>query len=112
MDNSEDLFEEQYKKLAERIAKLRADKGLSARNMSLSMGQGKQYINNLESRNSKPSLDGVFLICEYLNITPSEFFDTENPYPSELATILEDLKKLSPEHIQNISSIIKGLITI
>ena len=32
-----------------RLAKLREEKGVSARDMSLSMGQNPGYINNIES---------------------------------------------------------------
>ena len=49
----EDLF---YKRLAE----LRANKGVSARDMSLSIGQSAGYINALENRNGFPSMLPVF----------------------------------------------------
>lgn len=58
-----------------RLAQLREKKGVSARDMSLSMGQNPGYINNIESGKSMPSLTGIFYICDYLGITPSEFFD-------------------------------------
>ena len=56
-----------------RLAKLREEKGVSARDMSLSMGQNPGYINNIESGKSMPSLSGIFYICEYLGITPKDF---------------------------------------
>lgn len=34
-----------------RLAKLREEKGVSARDMSLSMGQNPGYINNIEAEN-------------------------------------------------------------
>ena len=57
-----------------RLAKLREEKGVSARDMSLSMGQNPGYINNIESGKSMPSLSGIFYICEYLGISPKDFF--------------------------------------
>ena len=48
-----------------RLAQLREKKGVSARDMSLSMGQNPGYIYNIESGKSKPSLSGIFL---YANI--------------------------------------------
>ncbi len=60
-----------------RLAKLREEKGVSARDMSLSMGQNPGYINNIESGKSMPSLSGIFYICEYLGITPKDFFDID-----------------------------------
>lgn len=38
-----------------RLAKLREEKGVSARDMSLSMGQNPGYINNIESGKSFPN---------------------------------------------------------
>lgn len=66
-----------------RLAKLREEKGVSARDMSLSMGQNPGYINNIESGKSMPSLSGLFYICEYLGITPKDFFDTDTASPSK-----------------------------
>lgn len=39
----------------ERLAKLRALKGVSARDMSLSLGQANNYINNIENKKSLPA---------------------------------------------------------
>ena len=62
------------KEFSLRLARLREKRGVSARDMSLSIGQNPGYINNIESGKSMPSLAGVFYICDYLDITPSEFF--------------------------------------
>ena len=86
-----------------RLAKLRGEKGVSARDMSLSMGQNPGYINNIESGKSMPSLSGIFYICEYLGITPTELFDIDSP---ELYTIA---KELSSEQIDNLIALAKGL---
>ncbi len=98
----EDLF-------YERLTKLRAEKGVSARDMSLSIGQSAGYINGLENRNGFPSMQVFFYICEYLGVTPSEFFDNNNGHPAENREILEDLNALDDEKRQNIKAIIKGL---
>jgi transcriptional regulator with XRE-family HTH domain len=92
-----------------RLAQLRNQKGVSARDMGLSIGQNAGYINNIESGKALPSMAAFFYICDFLGITPSEFFDTSSDYPDTIREISDDLKKLSPEHLQNISSIIKGL---
>ena len=60
-----------------RIAELRAQKGVSARDMSLSLGQNAGYINNIENGHNLPSMTVFFYICEYLGITPKEFTDIE-----------------------------------
>ena len=96
--------------LALRLARLREKKGVSARDMSLSLGQNQSYINNIETGRAKPSLDGIFYICEYLNITPSEFFDLESKNPSKLDEIIKYMKRLDDEQLQAIEVIVKGLI--
>ncbi|CBK77748.1 Helix-turn-helix [[Clostridium] cf. saccharolyticum K10] len=73
----EDLF---YKRLAE----LRANKGVSARDMSLSIGQSAGYINALENRNGFPSMQVFFYICEYLGVTPAEFLRMETGIPASI----------------------------
>ena len=97
------------KDFAIRLARLREKKGVSARDMSLSIGQNPGYINNIETGKSKPSLDGIFYICEYLGITPSEFFDEKISNPSKLDSIIEDMKKLSESQLDTIAALVRDL---
>ena len=46
--------------IAKRISQLRIKKGVSARNMSLSIGQNPVYINNIESGKALPSIMGLY----------------------------------------------------
>lgn len=98
----EDLF-------YDRLIKLRARKGVSAREMSLAIGQSPGYINGLENRNGFPSMQVFFYICEYLDVTPSEFFDDSNSHPSEYREMLKDMEALDEKSRQNVLAIIKGL---
>ena len=93
-----------------RLARLRTKKGVSARDMSLSIGQNPGYINNIESGKSSPSLTGIFYICEYLGITPTEFFDTSIENPVKFKEITNNLKKLNDQQLEIISVLIKELI--
>ena len=101
----------QEKEFAIRLARLREKKGVSARDMSLSIGQNPGYINNIETGKSKPSLEGFFYICEYLGVTPSAFFDSENENPSRLDEITQDLRKLNDRQLTLVSSLVKELIS-
>ena len=92
-----------------RLAKLREEKGVSARDMSLSMGQNPGYINNIESGKSMPSLSGFFYICEYLGITPKDFFDTDTASPSKANELYAIAKGLSNEQLDNLIALAKGL---
>lgn len=92
-----------------RLTQLRLQRGVSARDMSLSIGQNPGYINNIESGKALPSMASFFFICEYLGITPQEFFDFEASNPTELRSIIENLKKIDSGTITNLSCIIDKL---
>ena len=92
-----------------RITQLRIKKGVSARDMSLSLGQNSNYINQIENKKALPSLPVLFYICEYFDITPQQFFDEENPYPVELADLMEELKKLDSTALDHIIGLVKEL---
>lgn len=98
------------KDFALRVAQLREKKNVSAREMSLAIGQNAGYINNIESGKSLPSLPGLFYICDYLNISPKDFFDIEAKNPSKLDDIVNDLKKLDDKELESISNLIKELV--
>ena len=57
-----------------------------------------------------PSLAGIFYICEYLKITPGQFFDFKASNPAQISDIVEDLKHLNDEQLKLISMLIKELI--
>lgn len=97
------------KDFALRLATLRTKKGVSARDMSLSIGQNPGYINRIETGRGMPSLSGILYICEYLGITPAEFFDFESTNPAKLRPIIEDMKKLSDSQLQAIATIVKDM---
>ena len=82
-----------------RLAQLRGKKGVSARDMSLSIGQNPGYINNIESGKSMPSLSGIFYICEYLGITPAAFFEEDIHDPQSLSRLNNLAKQLSSEDL-------------
>ena len=95
--------------IAKRITQLRLKKGVSARSMSLSIGQNPVYINNIESGKALPSVLGLFYICDYFHITPMEFFDEKNQNPEKLQEIVSLLKELNDEQMKLVTDIIKGL---
>lgn len=97
------------KDFALRLTKLRIKKGVSAREMSLSMGQNPGYINGIESGKALPSFSGFLYICDYLNITPAEFFDVSINNPTKSKELLEAAKSLSDEQLEHLIAIAKAL---
>ena len=92
-----------------RIARLRSAKGVSARDMSLSLGQNVNYINNIENGKAMPSMDAFFNICDYLGVSQMEFFDEGVQNPLRLRGLIEDLKKLSDEQLEAVASIVRTM---
>jgi len=88
--------------IAQRLAQLRMQMNVSARDMSLSMGQADNYINSIENKRSFPSIQGFFYICEYLRISPKEFFDEGNTNPALLNEVIEQLKSLDVKALEAI----------
>ena len=89
-----------------RLVALRVSKGASARDMSLSLGQSAGYI---ENGVNYPSMTVFFYICDYLGISPKEFFDTETLNPSKANELLSEAKGLSSEQLDHLIAIAKGL---
>lgn len=97
------------KEFSLRLAQLRERKGVSARDMSLSIGQNPGYINNIESGKSMPSLVGLFYICDYLGITPRDFFDVDTPDPKKLSLLIDGLRQLNADQLTAVAGIITEL---
>ena len=93
---------------AERLSSLRIAKGSSAREMSLSLGQGAGYVNNIENGHNLPSMSVFFEICEYLNVTPAQFFDIEDVDPAGTAQIVQSVRRLDKKE----KDLILGLLRL
>lgn len=97
------------KQFSERLSSLRMNKGASARDMSLSIGQSAGYINNIENGVNYPSMQVFFYICDFLEITPKEFFDTDSVNPTKVSELIDVTKGLSNDQLSNLISLARGL---
>ena len=95
--------------ISDRISVLRTKKNVSEYRMSTDLGHSKSYIQSISSGKSMPSMGEFLYICEYLGITPSEFFDVDNNNPAKLAKINEYLKKLDDEQLDIVENLVKSL---
>ena len=94
---------------ARRLALLRSRKNVSAREMSLAIGQNESYINRIENGRVYPSMQCFFYICEYLGVSPAEFFYTEEDAPPKLCTALELLQQLDERQLELVIAVAAGL---
>ena len=82
---------------ADRLTKLRIQKDVSARNMSLSLGQSADYINKIENKKLLPSMQVFFNICEYFEITPNDFFHAGLDNPKLTTDIINNVNQLDTD---------------
>ncbi|MGN1137605.1 MAG: helix-turn-helix domain-containing protein [Oscillospiraceae bacterium] len=92
-----------------RIAKLRTDKNISARDMSLSLGQSQSYINNIENKKALPSMQMFLYICEFLGIEPKDFFEEDVTSPGTLNEAMTTFKSLSPKQLELLIALAKEM---
>ena len=94
----------------DRLTKLRMAKGVSQRDMSLTMGQSEGYMTKIESRVALPSMTAFFYICEYFGIHPKDFFDDGIDHPEIVRGINNDLLKMDKDKLTHIATIIKDIV--
>lgn len=82
-----------------RITELRLKKGASEYQMSLDLGQNRSYIQAISSGRSLPSMKQFLNICDYFEITPLQFFDSEETNPQLIKKAMDGMKSLKDEDI-------------
>lgn len=93
-----------------RISELRTKKGVSEYKMSLDLGHSKSYIQSISSGKALPSLSEFFYICDYLGVTPKDFFDTDISEPQLLCELISLSKKLSTADLSVLVNMAERLI--
>ena len=104
------IYEDYPKKFAARLSALRKRKGVKANEMSKALGNDDSYISKLEKGHKQPSWNGFFYICQYLGVSPKDFFDFDIEYPSEFLELFEDFKQLDEEQAAHAKAVVKALL--
>ena len=95
--------------IRKRITELRIQKGVSEYKMSMDLGHNKSYIAHISAGRTMPSLPELLYICEYLEISPSDFFDESATYPILVQQAVSMLKELSEDDLLTLISLMKRL---
>ncbi len=95
--------------IRERIAFLRTNMKISARELSLRLGQSEGYINAIENGNSGVSIQMLKYICDELGVSMSEFYDENNQYPDLIKEIIKQAKKLDRKSLESVLSVMKNM---
>lgn len=94
----------------DRLRFLRNERNVSAREMSLSLGQNESYINKIETGKTSTSISSFLNICEYLSVSPSDFFKEEDFNVAHIQDFLSYLRKLSPRQSKYLLELVKDLV--
>ena len=101
----------EYDFIRRRITELRLKQGVSEYQMSLDLGHSRSYMQNIASGRSKPSIEELLYICEYLGVSPRDFFDEGLSEPALVQKALEGIRTLSDKDLLPLLSIIDRLNT-
>lgn len=101
-------MDEQF--IRERISALRIQKGVSEYKMSVDLGHSKSYIQSISNGRALPSMTEFLYICEYLGVTPQQFFDYDNKYPASVNELLNCAKSMEQDNVEVLLDVVKRFI--
>lgn len=81
----------------------------SEREMSLDLGHSGSYINSITSGKTFPSLREFLYICEYLDISPEEFFQPGNDLSPIKRKTIAQIKDLSDDSVALLSELMSRI---
>lgn len=90
----------------ERITELRLKKGIAENRMSLDLGHSRSYMQSISSGRALPSMTEFLAICDYLEVSPKEFFNEESTNGYLLNKITKEVKDLNEQDLQLLLEII------
>ena len=85
--------------IRDRITQLRMQKCVSEYKMSYDLGHSRSYIYNISSGKSLPPMAEFLEICDYLGVTPSDFFNDSTENPILVQSAIEEIKKLDDDDL-------------
>lgn len=95
--------------IRDRISILRTKKNISEYRMSTDLGHSKSYIQSISSGRSMPSMSEFLYICEYLGVTPKEFFDDSISEPQLVQKLYELTRNMSEDNLNVLISLAERL---
>lgn len=95
--------------VGERIRKFREQKGISTNKLANLAGISQSYLRDIELENKNPTVEILYLLCQALDISLSQFFCDENS-----ALLLEDplLKSIYQLNAQQRKALLAFLKTL
>ena len=98
--------------IGKRLIELRSQQGISSNKLSKLLSVDPSTLNKIEKGTAKPSVDLLFRICSYFNITLSDFFnDGSNAVviPDDVKELVEASRGLTPQQLELVTQLIKTI---
>ena len=86
----------------EQNQRIRIMRGISEYELSYRLGHSKNYIHNIASGYSQPSLGELLYLLEILGVTPRDFFDEEGDFKNPILAkqIMDAIKGLDQRSLE------------
>lgn len=95
--------------IRERITELRLARNVSEYQMSAELGKSSGYVQSITSGRTMPSMEQLFNIIDYFDMTPSEFFDPANHDSQTLRSAIHTLRGLPEESVAALLPLLRHL---
>lgn len=95
--------------IRERITELRIAKGVSEYKMSSDLGHSKSYIQSISSGRTLPSMGEFLAICDYLEVSPKDFFSEATQSSMLIRRTCADLETLGEKDLSIVLALIDRL---
>ena len=94
-----------------RITELRVKKGVSEYQLSYDLGHSKNYIHNIVTGYSQPSVKELLYLIDTLGITPRLFLDEETEYrnPILVQEIIDGIKSMNDQDLEAVLLMVRRL---
>lgn len=92
-----------------RLDALRLEKKLSERKLSKNLGKNDSYINSISNGKYLPSWTEFFYICEYFEISPSQFFSDSSDFSLLKEQIHKGVLSLDDDTLEILLLLLKKL---
>jgi len=106
---AENKSKEEYKKVGERIRKIRIQKGMTQADLSVKVNTGLSHVSDIELGKSKMMLATFTRIAEDLQISADVLLRPDIPEVNNLYRNAEILEDCIPDEIDAIIKIVKEL---
>lgn len=95
--------------IGKRITELRLMRNVSEYQMSMELGASKSYVQGITSGKALPSVQQLFNIADYFDMSMAEFFEEDDHTSPVLQKAIHELRKLSDADVESLLGIIQRL---